>query len=181
MKKIRIGRISGAQGLRGEVRLFHDSGDEGAIGRLTSLFLRSGGAETAFRIEWHRMQKRTPVFKLEGVDDRDAAEALVGSAVYTLEEESRPAGEGAWLESDLIGLEARIGAESNDGAESEAVAAAGRIKGTVKGIIDNPAHDILQIEIDGVVRLLPFVDIFVTEVKPESGYIRIFPPSGWLD
>jgi len=171
MKKIMIGRISGAQGLRGEVKLFHDSGDEGAIARLTSLFLRRDGEETAFRIEWRRMQKRTPVFKLEGVDDRDAAEALVGCAVYTLEDESRPEGEGAWFVTDLVGLEARIAGEDGDGQ------AAGRIT----GIIDNPAHDILKIDIGGDIRLLPFVDVFVTEVRPEDGYIMIIPPKGWPD
>ena len=171
MKKIKIGRISGAQGLHGEVKLFHDSGDEDAIKRLSTLFLSSGGEETAFRIEWYRMHKRTPVFKLEGVDDRNAAEALIDSAVYTLEEESRPVMEGAWLESDLVGLEARIGSEDDGGL------AVGRIK----GIINNPAHDILEIEIDGVVRLLPFIDVFIPDARPEDGYIQIFPPAGWLD
>ena len=171
MKKINIGRISGAQGLHGEVKLFHDSGDEDAIRRLSTLFLRNRETEEAFRIEWHRMHKRTPVFKLEGIDDRNAAESLIGRAVYTLENESRPDEDGAWLESDLVGLEVRIGSENGDGA------AIGRIK----GVIDNPAHDILEIEMDTGIRLLPFVDIFVDDVRPENGYIRIFPPPGWLD
>ena len=171
MKKIKIGRISGAQGLRGEVKLFHDSGDEDAVRNLTSLFLGTGDSEAAYRIEWLRIQKRTPVFKLEGIDDRNAAEALIDSAVYALEDESRPAGDGAWLVSDLVGLEVRLGGGEGDGT------AAGR----VKGVIDNPAHDILEIEINGVIRLLPFVDVFVPEVRPESGYIQIFPPNGWLD
>ena len=170
MKKIRIGRISGAQGLRGEVKLFHDSGDENALKRLTSLFLRRGEEETPFRIEWYRMQKRTPVFKLEGVDGRDAAEALVGCAAYSLEEESRPIGDGAWFVDDIVGLEARI-ADGDGGCAAV---------GKVMGMIDNPAHDILEIGVGGAVRLLPFVDAFVPEVRPDAGYILVTPPKGWL-
>ena len=171
MKKIKIGSVSGAQGLRGEVKLFHDSGDEGALDRLTALFLRGEGEETAFRVEWHRMRKRTPIFKLEGIDSRDAAEALVGREAYTLEEESRPDAEGAWFVTDLVGLEARAYGEGGG------LAAAGK----VTGVIDNPAHDILKIDIGGDIRLLPFVDVFVPEARPEDGYIVISPPNGWLD
>ena len=171
MKKIKIGRISGAQGLHGEIKLFHDSGEEDAVRRLTSLFLRTGDTETAYRIEWLRIQKRTPVFKLEGIDDRNAAEALIGSNVYALEEESRPDGQDAWLVSDLIGLDVRFGGYEESG---EAV-------GKIEGIIDNPAHDILEIGIGGDIRLLPFVDVFVTEIRPDKGYIQIIPPKGWRD
>ena len=169
MKKIKIGRISGAQGLRGEVRLYHDSGDEEAIRRLTSLFLRKEDDETEARIEELRMHKRTPILKLEGVEGRDAAEALAGFDVYALDSEARPDEDGVWLVSDLVGLEVR------------AAAGPGEISvGTIKSIIDNPAHDILEIDNGDYVRLLPLVDVFVKEVLPEAGYIIIIPPEGWL-
>jgi len=169
MERIRIGKISAAQGLRGEVRLFHDSGDEEALRRLSSLFLRSGGRETEYRIEWMRMQKRTPILKLSGIEDRGAAEAVKDADVFALLNESRPDEEGAYLVSDLIGLEV-FNDENRDIAY-----------GRILSVIDNPAHDIIEIETEGEVRLLPFIDTFIREVDTTAGRVHIVPPEGWLD
>jgi len=169
MEKIKIGTITAAQGLRGETRLFHDSGDEGALKRLTTLFLRKGADETAYPIEWMRMSKRTPIIKLEGIEDRDSAEALIGSEVRVLLSESQPDEEDVWLVTELVGLEVFTGEEGS--------AALGR----VSALIDNPAHDILEITTEGGVRLLPLVDVFVPEVDTAKGRIVIAPPAGWFD
>lgn len=163
MEKIKIGRVSGAQGLRGEIKIYHDSGDEAAIRRITSLFL----FDESYTIENLRMHKRTPIIKLEGIEDRGAAEALIGAEVYALLGESRPTGEGEWLVSELVGLEVRF--------------LVGEERGEVAGIISNPAHDILEIKTSSGTRLLPLIDIFVLEIDPESGYILVSPPSGWSD
>jgi len=115
------------------------------------------------------MRKRTPILKLWGVEDRDAAEALIDLDVFALLDESRPDEDGAWLVSDLVGLKV-FGPEER----TEAI-------GQVVSVISNPANDILEIEIDGVRRLLPFVDVFVPKVDVEEGGIDITPPEGWLD
>jgi len=168
-EKIRIGKISGAQGLRGELRLYHDSGDEEALRRLTLLLLRIGASEAAYGIEGLRFQKRVPVIKLCGVEDRSAAEALCGAEVYALLSEARPKDEDSWLVSDLEGLGVFL-----DGA-------AGGPLGRVRSVIDNPAHDILEIETAGGILLLPFVDVFIRKVDIEGGGIYIDPPEGWLE
>ena len=181
MGKIRIGRITGAQGLRGEVKIYHDSGDGEALGRLSAVFIERGGALTAMPIESLRMKKRTPILKLTGVDGRAEAEALAGAAVYADEDESRPDAEGAWLVSDLLGLEVRLAADGQDGPDGPAGPGGGAAPWRVKNIISNPAHDILEIETGKGVCLLPFVDAFVLEVDTKSGYIIIIPPKGWMD
>ena len=169
--------MTGAQGLRGEIKIYHDSGDEEALRRLSHVYLATNGCDgmrdakggVPYNIQEMRMHKRTPVIKLQGVDDRAAAEALTGVEVFADKEESRPKDEGEWLASELIGLEVRI---------------CGKPIGRICGVIDNPAHDILEVErSDGTMPhlLLPFIDIFVPEVKPEDGYIRIIPPNGWLE
>ena len=175
------------QGLRGEVKLMHDSGDEEALRRLTSLFLSLEGGEKEFRIESLRMQRRTPIMKLSGLEDRNAAEKLIGCDVYADMEESRPKEEGVWLVSDLIGLEIRFAPDENAGAAPEALdtspgtpgVGAGRC--SVKSVIDNPAHDVLEIETGKGIRLLPLVDVFIREIDTQSGFITIIPPNGWLD
>ena len=197
MKKIKIGRITGAQGLRGEVKMYHDSGEEEALSRLTSLFLGSSPGtapesepelEAAeYIIENMRMQKRTPIFKLKGITDRDSAEALVGSDVFTDEEESRPEGESAWFASDLVGMRVRAAGllhsarNDEDKARGDEDKARGDEECRVKSIISNPAHDILEIETPYGVKMIPFVDAFIQEVDTKTGCITIIPPEGWLD
>ena len=169
MKTIKIGRVSGAQGLRGEIKIFHDSGEQEALERLTSLFLFDGNEYKNYRIQKQRMQKRTPIFKLESVDDRDMAESLIGLGVFVDETESRQGGDDVWLASDLTGLEVRIFEEDM------------AIPFRVKSIISNPAQDILEIETDKGIRMLPFIDIFIKEVDMEAKLITILPPEGWID
>jgi len=169
IQKIRIGRIAGAQGLRGEVRLYHDSGDEEAIRRVNVLFLSKDRISAEYRVEGLRMQKRTPILKLSGVGDRNAAEALIGAEAFVLLDEARPHEEGSWLVSDLAGLDVLL-------AEKGGVSI-----GKVRGILDNPAHDLLEIETDRGLRLLPFIDAFVREVDVAGGRVLITPPEGWPD
>jgi 16S rRNA processing protein RimM len=162
LKKIKIGRISGASGIRGEVKLWHDSGDSGQLMRLDSLFLcRDGGPLQEYGIDALRIRKKTPILKLPGVDDRNAAEALVGAEVWVDEERVRPTEEDAYLVSDLIGLAA---VDADGGAPV----------GHVTGIVDNPAHDILQIETEGGASfLLPMVDVFIESIDLNQGIIFI--------
>ena len=151
------------------MKIFHDSGDEEALRRLSSLFLRDGTTETVYRIEWMRMHKRTPIIKLNGIEDRSAAEGLIDKDVFALLAEARPDEDGAWLVSELVGL---LVFDNEKGAEAI---------GRVISVISNPANDILEIEMDGGRRLLPFVDLFVPEVDIDEGRVLITPPEGWLE
>jgi len=169
MEKIKIGRVTGAQGLRGEMRIFHDSGDDDALKRVSSLFLCSGGVFEEFAVEGLRMQKRTPVLKLAGVEDRTTAEAKIGAEVYALLDEAKPDEDGAWLVSDLVGLDVKIAGEG------------GGKDGKILNVISNPAHDLLEIGTGEGVLLLPFVDVFIREVDMKAGVLTIDPPAGWAD
>ena len=170
MKAIKIGKISGAQGLRGEVKMYHDSGDNEALERLSSIFIPENGKPgedglKKIRIESLRMHNRTPILRLEGVSDRNMAEALVGTEVYVDESEARPDEDDAFLASDLVGFEVYLKNNSEIG--------------TIKSIISNPAHDILEIETNRGTLLLPFVDVFVIKVDIKSSKIFIDPPENW--
>ena len=80
-----IGRISRAHGLRGELRVeLHFAGSD-ALEHVDALWL-SDGAETPAGAGAHVIEEARPVpkaylVKLEGVGDRDAAEALRGRTV----------------------------------------------------------------------------------------------------
>jgi 16S rRNA processing protein RimM len=163
MKKIKIGRITAAAGLRGEVKLYHESGDTESLSRASSLFLCNNQAfrtQTPYTILSLRVQGRTPILGLSGVNDRNAAEALIGFEVYVDEDAIRPTEEDAYLVSDLIGLRV-IDTETGDEI------------GLVQGVVDNPAHDLLEVAGDGGRTLLiPMADVFIQEIDPASGFIR---------
>jgi len=171
VKAIRIGKITGAVGMRGEVSLWHDSGDEESLRRLPALFL-SADAREPYAVERLRYRKRAPIVKLRGVEDRSAAEALAGREVWADEDAARPAAQDGWLVSDLVGLEAR---GARDGARL----------GRVSDVISNPAHDLLEIEAaaacGGGKTLLPMVDVFVKRVDLRAGVIWLEPPEPMPD
>jgi 16S rRNA processing protein RimM len=162
MKTIKIGRITAAAGLKGEVKLYHESGDAESLARAASLFLGNNQAlrtPAPYTILSLRIQGRTPILGLSGVSDRNAAEALIGSDVYVDEDVIRPTEEDAYLVSDLIGL--RV-IDTDTGVEI----------GRVQGVVDNPAHDLLEVARAGAKNLLvPLADVFIKEVNLTSGCI----------
>jgi 16S rRNA processing protein RimM len=162
MKQIKIGRIAGAAGLKGEVKLYHESGDTESLSRASTLFLCNNNALRTmipYNILSLRVQGRTPILGLSGVIDRNAAEALIGAEVYVDEDVIRPAEEDAYLVSDLIGLSV---IDTDTGDEI----------GLVQGIVDNPAHDLLEVARGGGCTLLiPMADVFIKEIDLNSGRI----------
>jgi 16S rRNA processing protein RimM len=161
MKPIRIGRIAGASGLRGEVKLYHESGDIESLSRAASLFLCNQEAQdlVSYAVVSLRVQGRTPILGLCGVTDRNGAEALIGSDVYVDEDAIRPTEEDAYLVSDLIGLAV---VDAVTGAEI----------GRVLGVVDNPAHDLLEVRGgDGRNLLIPMADVFIKGVDLAAGKI----------
>ena len=166
MSKINIGRISGASGIKGEVKLYHYSGNSERLQVLTSLYLVFEGNETEYFIENFRIQKRTPIIKFENVSDRNTAESLVGADVFAEKELLRPTGEDEYFVDDLIGLD---------------VIENGIKIGKVKSVIDNPAHGIVEIETQNAPILLPLIDKFIKNINIESSEITVELPDGLVD
>lgn len=95
---------------------------------------------------------------LEGVDDRDAADALRGMDVAVLREEMPEADEDEYYWDELIGLE--VG-----NIQGEAL-------GRVVGLLETGAHDVLQVQ-GGRMRLIPFVEAYIQSVDVAAGRIVV--------
>ncbi|MBN9061432.1 MAG: 16S rRNA processing protein RimM [Rhizobiales bacterium 65-9] len=167
-KRILLGEFGRAQGLRGEVRIKSHTGDPMSIARYAPLTDESG--ERIFRILSARPhQNDMIVARLDGVNDRTAAEALARLKIFAPRSalDSEPLGEGEFLQSDLIGLSARL--------------VDGREVGQVAGIENYGAGDLLAIAIKGrrEPALLPFSDDFAPQIDIQGGFILINPPEGW--
>ena len=140
-RRIALAAIAGAHGVRGEVRvkLFSDS--------LESLsrhqFLYVGGVSR--RLLSVRDGGKTSVARFEGVDDRSMAETLRGELVEIDRSALPPLDEGEYYHADLIGL--------------AVVDAGGKPVGTVAGVENYGAGDLLEIQEPGGKRsLIPFRD-----------------------
>ena len=162
MSLVRIGKIVRAVGLGGDVGV---GGTDGALGTLRRVTLRRGGVEQDRAVVSARKQGRVWAVRLEGVEGRDAAEALVGCEVLVEREALGEAGEGQHYWGDLEGL--------------AVVTAAGEPVGVVTGLYETGAVDVLVV--DGargevLVPLAPYVT-----VDRAAGRVVVDPPEGLLD
>jgi 16S rRNA processing protein RimM len=173
--KVALGRVVGAHGVRGQVRVrvFGD-GPENLLGAL-HLWLADAarGAEDPapqhFEVEGGGPGRQGEIrLTLAGVGDRDAAAALRGRLVLA-EAEALPAlPEGEFYGFELIGCRVET--------------TGGRPVGRVREIWDAGGRDVLVVEgDDGRPRLLPTARALMPEVDLARGRITVVDLPGLLD
>ncbi len=138
-RRIALAAVAGAHGIKGEVRLKLFSDSVESLAAHEKLYV--GGAER--RLLSVRDGGKTAVARIDGVNDRGAAEALRGSLVEVDRSALPPLEEGEYYHVDLIGL--------------LAVDRGGAAVGTVVAVENYGAGDLLEIEqADGKRPLIPF-------------------------
>lgn len=125
---------------------------------------RTDDTITVERSHWHSDKL---LVQFAGVTDRSQAEALTGSWVAIDRERAGDAGEDAYWDHELIGL--------------QAVSADGAPIGEVIDVTHASSQPLLQIGHDGRISLVPFVAAFVTGVDLNSGRMTLDLPDGLLE
>ena len=182
-----VGRVVAAQGLRGELRVNPLSDFPERFTRPGRRWLRPaqgrrGEAAEATAVELLSGRqlpgKELFVIRLEGVNDRSSAEALVGQELLVPAADRPKLARGEFHLLDLVGLEVRL----LEGSDVETMAQTGRCIGTVKDLI-HAGNDLLEVELTsgGAPLWIPFVKAIVPEVQLEAGWIGITPPPGLLE
>ena len=180
MELLVVGRIVAAQGLAGELRVNPLSDfperftQPGPRWLRKAEGLRAGSAaepEPQAVTLTHGRQlpgKSLFVIRLEGIHNRNAAEALVGQELLVPATDRPKLAPGEIHLLDLVGLEVRL-------ADGSAI-------GTVKDLI-HAGNDLLEVELTtgGAPLWIPFVKAIVPEVQLEAGWIGITPPPGLLE
>jgi 16S rRNA processing protein RimM len=162
---LRVGKVVRAVGLKGYLGV---AGTEGSLATLARIALRRAGEEEPEfrRILEARPQGKLWAVRLEGVPDRAAAEEQVGAEVLAAREDLGDAGEDRHYWADLVGL--------------PVVTVAGAAVGTVTGLYETGAVDVLVVTTDGgdekLVPLAPYVEVDVAGRR-----IVVDPPEGLLD
>nr|WP_232348155.1 ribosome maturation factor RimM [Cupriavidus taiwanensis] len=164
---VEVGYVSAAYGIRGWIKVQPHADDASALLHARRWWLLSppqaglvaAGAARAepvcVKIAQSREHSGTVVAQAAGVADRNLAEALRGRRVWIRRADFPAPEEDEFYWVDLIGCSV-----SNE---------QGELLGEVSGLIDNGAHQILQVAFvqpDGKAgeRLIPFVDAFLRTV-----------------
>jgi 16S rRNA processing protein RimM len=157
-----MGKIVGAFGIQGWVRVHPYSDDPGSLAQFREWML--GQVEQG--IPWRQtkiaeaaVHGRSLVARLEGVADRDAAERMNGTEIAVLRTALPPAAAGEFYLKDLEGL-----AVVNDVGEG---------LGAVAEVFSNGGQEVLRVTGADNERLIPFVDAYVKSVDLASKRILV--------
>jgi 16S rRNA processing protein RimM len=158
---ILVGRVAGAFGVRGELRLSTYTADPLALAAYRILSREDGSP--GLTLTSARPVKGGVIARAAGVETRDQAEALRGLRLYVPRESLPAPDEDEFYLADLIGLEAR--------------APGGAVVGRIKSVQDFGAGDLLEIEPPaGPTWWLPFTREAAPEVRLADGYLVIVRP-----
>jgi 16S rRNA processing protein RimM len=148
-----VGRIGKPHGVRGDLFVSFTSDLEQRHRVGAQLWLDPSGKGEPLVITTSRAQKDRFVVHFEGIDDRNDAERLTNKFLFAEPIE----------DADALWVHQMIG--------SRVVDAQGHSWGVCTGILQNPAHDILEIE-GGILVPMPFVDSCdgeTTVIHPPDG------------
>jgi 16S rRNA processing protein RimM len=160
-KLILIGRVAGAFGVKGEVRITAFGDDPLAL--LTYRDLKREDGSPAFTLISGRAAKGELIAKTKEVLVKEAVDALRGLDLYVPRGALPPPDEDEFYLTDLIGLRAET-------PEGEAL-------GAVKAVHNFGAGDMLEIAPDaGEAFYLPFTREAVPEVRIAEGLIVAMKP-----
>ena len=158
-----LGRFGAPHGVRGDIRLQSFTADPLAIAGYAPLTDRSG--ERRFVLTTLRPQgKDMLVARVEGVRDRDAAQALTGVELFAPRENLPPPDEDEFYLADLEGLRAET--------------RGGGLLGRVVGVRNFGAGDILEVAPPqgGETLMFPFTRAVVPVVDIAGGRLVVEPP-----
>jgi 16S rRNA processing protein RimM len=159
-----VGRITGAHGIRGEVKLRSFTADPAAIATYSPLETAKGSKIELARI---RPSKDGFIAVLKGVSDRNASEALRGTELFVPRQRLPEPDEDEVYVHDLIGMTVHL--------------ADGAVLGEVAGIENYGASDLIDVKIEGRkdTVLIPFADGYVLRADAEKLVVDL--PEGFLD
>jgi 16S rRNA processing protein RimM len=159
-----VGAITGAHGIRGEVKLRSFTADPAAIASYSPLETAAGKMIEIARV---RPQKEGFIAILKGVTDRNAAEALRGTELFVPRQRLPEPQDDEVYVHDLIGLAVHL--------------ADGALLGEIVDVADYGAGDLIDVKLEGRkdTVLIPFAPQYVLETAEDRIVVDL--PEGFLD
>lgn len=159
-----VGAITGAHGIRGEVRLRSFTAEPAAIAGYSPLASATGAVIEITRL---RQGKDGMIAGLRGIADRNAAEALKGVELFVPRARLPNPARGEAYVHDLIGLAVAL--------------PGGTVLGTIRDVANYGAGDLIDVERPGRADtvLIPFSGGYVLAVEADRVVVDL--PEGFLD
>lgn len=168
-----VGHLSKAHGTRGELLVWTLTDHPAEVfepGRRLLLGDESGAVAddgVVVVVEASRPFKKGMLVRLEGVEDRNAAEALVTRYLLVPAEERREVEEGEVFYHQLLGLSVET--------------VAGVLVGRVREVYETAPVHLLEVKGERKVHLIPLSREIVRSLDVAAGRLVIEPPEGLLD
>lgn len=161
-----VGVITGAHGIKGEVKLKSFTSEPSSIGRYGPLQSSSG---QSFEITKLKAAKDDFIASLMSVGDRNEAEALKGTELFVAREKLPKLKDNETYAHDLMGL--------------DVILENGSKLGKLVAMPNYGAGDLLEVAVVGSPEtvLIPFSKAFVPQDDFTNGRITVNLPEGYLD
>jgi 16S rRNA processing protein RimM len=154
-----LGRISGLFGVQGWVKVFSFTRPREAILDYDRWFLSEDGEWRPTKVVEGKKHSKTVIVRLEGVDDRDQAAALIGKDIAISRDDLPKTEVGSYYWADLEGMQVL----HRDGTEL----------GEVAYLMETGANDVLVTKGERE-RLIPFIaDQIILDVDFAKGIITV--------
>ncbi|MBB3712665.1 16S rRNA processing protein RimM [Limimaricola variabilis] len=159
-----VGRLAGAFGVRGEVRLKSFCADPEAIADYVPLLTKEGREFRQVVITGQATGAYTA--RLDGITTKEEADALKGADLFAPRDRLPALPDDEYYHADLIGLPVHD--------------TGGALLGTVRAVLNHGAGDLLELlpPDGGATVLLPFTLAAVPTVDLGAGRIVADPPEG---
>lgn len=168
MKKeyIEVGRIIGARGLRGELKVEHWCDNPTVFFKIGNYFIDEGREK--LDIVSFREYKTIILINIRSMTHKDYAKSLVGKTIYAKREDIE-VDENRYLIQDLIGMKVlNVDTDEN--------------YGVVQDVIKTGANDVYSIKNDeGKEYLIPVIGDVIKDISLETNHISIKPIQGLFD
>ena len=156
MKKIKIGQITGAVGLKGEFKVYDYGEDVSRYRNFEAVYID----DTEYRLKSARTQKNMAVLLLEEIDSRD-------KNIYIDKAQLPALPEGVYYIKDLIGFDV----VSDEGVHI----------GTLEDILKNTAQPLYKVKTEKGSVYIPGVDEYILNTDIASRTITVKLIEGLLD
>ena len=166
---VRVGVITKAHGIKGEVKVQPDFGSPEEFNNYREVVLAGPGNEdrVVLKISRCRPQNRAVILQFEGLSDRNEAEGLCRKEVWVDRSLLPDLPEGEFYWHDLIGLR----------VETEV----GRKLGRVENLFATAGHDILVVRGNGREYLIPLEKEFIRSSDLQNGILIVADVPGLFE
>lgn len=165
---IKIGKLAGTHGIKGEIKFYPYSGTCSSIKPLHDvLLLSSSGAKQKVTIQRIKSGGGKHTISFVGYDSINQIDALIGNELCMYRSQLPDTEENEYYWCDLLGL--------------SVVTDSGQILGSIVDIFETGSNDIYVVKNDNHEYLIPAINDVIASIDLKSRLVTITPIDGLLD